>query len=57
MARLKTLDGYTLTAEASVLIAQKILDGNFKTGYQTPSSAYGYGLILEVRGSELNDIK
>lgn len=57
MARLKTLDGYTLTAEASILIAQKILDGNFKTGYQTPSSAYGYGLILEVRGSELNDIK
>lgn len=55
-AKLKTLDGYTLTAEASVLIAQKILDGNIKVGYQTPSSAYGSQLILEIRGSELKDI-
>lgn len=56
MAKLKTLDGYTLTAEASILIAQKILEGNLKSGYQTPSSVYGHQLILEIRGSELSDV-
>lgn len=49
-ARLKTPNGYTLTALTSVLIAKKILDGDFKPGFQTPSSAYGEGLILEVDG-------
>lgn len=49
-ARLKTPNGYTLTALTSVLISKKILDGDFKPGFQTPSSAYGEGLILEVKG-------
>ncbi|WP_424961518.1 saccharopine dehydrogenase family protein [Ekhidna sp.] len=49
-ARLKTPNGYTLTALTSVLIAKKILEGDFKPGFQTPSSAYGEGLILEVEG-------
>ncbi|MEQ6166362.1 MULTISPECIES: saccharopine dehydrogenase NADP-binding domain-containing protein [unclassified Ekhidna] len=48
-ARLKTPNGYTLTALTSVLISKKILDGDFKPGFQTPSSAYGEGLILEVK--------
>ncbi len=49
-ARLKTLNGYTLTAMTSVLIAKKVFDSNLKTGFQTPSSAYGEGLILEIDG-------
>lgn len=51
-ARLTTLNGYTLTAKTSVLIAEKIINGDFKSGYQTPSSAYGKDLILEVEGSK-----
>jgi short subunit dehydrogenase-like uncharacterized protein len=51
-ASLKTLDGYTLTAETSVLIAEKILMGNFRAGFATPSLAYGPDLILEVAGTE-----
>ncbi len=47
-SRLETLDGYTLTAKASVLIAEKILNGNYKTGYQTPAMAYGADLIMEI---------
>ncbi|HMP98738.1 MAG TPA: saccharopine dehydrogenase NADP-binding domain-containing protein [Cyclobacteriaceae bacterium] len=47
-AKLETLNGYALTAQASVLIAEKILAGNFKAGYQTPASAYGIELILEI---------
>ncbi|MEQ9468417.1 MAG: saccharopine dehydrogenase NADP-binding domain-containing protein [Ekhidna sp.] len=49
-ARLLTPNGYTLTALTSVMIAQKILTGDFKAGFQTPSTAYGEGLIEEVEG-------
>lgn len=55
-ARLETVSGYLLTAKTSVLIAEKILAGNFKTGYQTPAMAYGEDLILEVEGSTREDI-
>lgn len=41
-------DGYTLTAHSSLIIAKKILEGNFKTGYQTPAGCYGENLILEI---------
>ncbi|WP_425392193.1 saccharopine dehydrogenase family protein [Ekhidna sp.] len=53
-ARLKTPNGYTLTAKASVLIAKKIFSGDFKPGFQTPSSAYGEKLILEIDGCEFS---
>ncbi len=43
-------DGYTITAEASLLIAKNILEGNFKAGYQTPAGCYGADLIMEVKG-------
>lgn len=43
-------EGYALTAETALLITEKILDGNFKPGFQTPSRAYGYDLILEIEG-------
>lgn len=49
-ARLTTPNGYTLTALTSIHIAHKIMDGDFKTGYQTPSTAYGEDLILEIEG-------
>ena len=49
-ARLIGPDGYTLTAHTSLIIAQKILDGNFKPGYQTPAGCYGADLILEAPG-------
>jgi short subunit dehydrogenase-like uncharacterized protein len=55
-SRLQTLSGYKLTAETAVLIAQKILSGNFKVGYQTPAMAYGEGLILEVSSTEIMDL-
>lgn len=52
-ARLTTPNGYTLTAKTALLISQKVLNGDFKSGYQTPSTAYGEGLILEVEGCEM----
>ncbi|NBC27576.1 MAG: hypothetical protein GVY08_11995 [Bacteroidetes bacterium] len=49
-ARLTTPEGYKLTAQTAVHITQKIGSGDFKLGYQTPASAYGEELILEVEG-------
>ena len=55
-SRLETQDGYTLTAKSSVLVAEKILNDNFKTGYQTPAMAYGPGLILELGKIKITDL-
>jgi short subunit dehydrogenase-like uncharacterized protein len=41
-------EGYTLTALAAVAIAQKVLNGQWKPGYQTPAGCYGSGLIDEI---------
>lgn len=49
-ARLSGPEVYTLTAYSALLIIQKVLTGNFSAGYQTPASAYGENLILEVPG-------
>lgn len=51
-ARLKTDEGYNLTAKATVLIAKKVLNNDFKIGYQTPAKAYSENLIFEIEGTE-----
>lgn len=53
-ARLQCKEGYLLTALTSVNICKKVLEKNIKTGYQTPASAYGYELILEIEGSQFS---
>ncbi len=52
-ACISCLDGYTLTAHSSLLISKKILEGNFKTGYQTPAGCYGENLIMEVPATKI----
>jgi short subunit dehydrogenase-like uncharacterized protein len=46
--RMSCPDGYTLTMHSTLLLAQKVLQGNLKPGYQTPASAYGEDLVLEL---------
>lgn len=46
--RLQTPNGYSLTAFFAVHIAMKVSAEDFKVGYQTPSLAYGAGLVLEM---------
>ncbi len=55
-ATLSTLNGYSLTAKTSVLIAEKILAGKIITGYQTPAMLYGEDLILEIPESTRKNI-
>ncbi|MFN2411762.1 MAG: trans-acting enoyl reductase family protein [Pyrinomonadaceae bacterium] len=50
-SRLQTPEGYTLTALTALNIAQKILDGNFTPGFQTPAKAYGPDLMFEIAGT------
>ncbi len=50
MAGLCGPEGYTITLHATLLIAQKILQGRFTTGYQTPAKVYGAGLVMEIPG-------
>jgi len=49
---LQCADGYSVTAWGCLLITQKILKGEFKTGYQTPASCYGKDLILAIPKSQ-----
>jgi len=55
-ARLTIPEGYTLTVLASLEIAKRALSGDAPAGFQTPSSAYGANLVLEVSGSEFVDV-
>ncbi len=54
--RLQTLEGYSLTAVASLMIAQRVLGGDAPVGFQTPAKAYGSGLVMEVPGSVREDL-
>jgi len=49
-ARLTCPEAYTLTAMTGLHIALICKNGSFKAGYQTPSSAYGPELILQIEG-------
>jgi len=46
--RMSCPDGYTLTMYSTLLLAQNVLQGNLKPGYQTPASAYGEDIVLEL---------
>lgn len=50
MARLTGPEGYTITFHATLLITQKVLQGDFKTGYQTPAAVYGEDLVIAIPG-------
>lgn len=56
VSRLKTPDGYTLTALTAVAAAEKVLAGGAKPGFQTPSLAFGPDFILEIAGTEREDV-
>jgi len=55
-ARLQAPEGYTLTALTSLVIAKRILQGDAPVGFQTPAKAYGADLILELDGTQRQDV-
>jgi short subunit dehydrogenase-like uncharacterized protein len=54
-ARQQGAEGYTTTALTALKIAEKILNGNFCAGFQTPAKCYGADLILEIEGVTRTD--
>lgn len=54
--RMQTPEGYTLTALAALNIAEKITNGNFTSGYQTPAKAFGADLVIEIEGVSRQDV-
>lgn len=56
VSRLVTQDGYSLTAETSLAAVSRVLAGDFKAGFQTPSLAYGADFILGFEGVQREDI-
>lgn len=55
VSRLRTPEGYTLTALTAVAAAEKVLAGEAPAGFQTPSRAYGADFILEIPGVTRED--
>jgi short subunit dehydrogenase-like uncharacterized protein len=55
VSRLKTPESYYLTALTALAIARRVLAGDFKPGFATPSMAYGPDFILEFDGVERTD--
>jgi short subunit dehydrogenase-like uncharacterized protein len=55
-SRLVAVEGYTLTALTALKIVDKVLNDDFKIGFQTPGRAYGPDLILEISGTERLDV-
>ncbi len=55
-SRLRTPDGYTLTAKTAVLAARRVEAGGAVPGFQTPSRAFGADFILEVPGCTRTDL-
>lgn len=55
-AKLRTPEGYKLTALTSVEIMKRILANDFKPGFQTPSKLYGADFILQFDGVQREDL-
>jgi short subunit dehydrogenase-like uncharacterized protein len=56
VSKLTTPEGYTCTALTTVEIMQRILNGEYKTGFQTPSLVYGADFILQFDGVKREDV-
>lgn len=56
-ARLRTPNGYTLTAMTALRATQRVLAGETKPGFQTPSLAFGKDFILQFEGVGREDVE
>jgi short subunit dehydrogenase-like uncharacterized protein len=57
VSRLRTPEGYTLTARTSVEAVRRVLAGEAPAGFQTPSRAYGADWILQFDGVQREDVE
>ena len=55
--KLRVPEGYWLTMLTTVEIMKRILNSDYKTGFQTPSLAYGTDFIMQFDGVERQDLQ
>ncbi|HEX6859057.1 MAG TPA: saccharopine dehydrogenase NADP-binding domain-containing protein [Caulobacteraceae bacterium] len=55
VSRLTTPEGYTLTALTSLEIVRRVLAGEAKPGFQTPSKVFGADFIAGIEGCAFQD--
>lgn len=48
--------GYLLTVESAIIVAQQVLNGAYKAGFQSPASAYGEELLQLLPDTHLIDL-
>jgi len=53
--RMRTPEGYTLTAEAAVRAAERVAAGEVAAGAHTPSTAFGPEFVSELQGVRCED--
>jgi short subunit dehydrogenase-like uncharacterized protein len=56
-AALITPEAYLLTFHSTLIVARRVLDGQWEPGFQTPGKVYGPDLVLEVPGVSRTDIQ
>ena len=56
VSKLITPEGYTCTALTTIEIMKRILKDELKTGFQTPSLAYGSNFIMQFEGVRREDL-
>lgn len=56
VTRLRVPHTYTTTVETALAVAERVLDGDAPTGFQTPAGAYGADLVLDVEGADREDV-
>ena len=54
--RLQTSEGYSFTAQATVEVMKRILGLDLRTGFQTPSQAYGADFVLQFSNVKREDL-
>ena len=56
VSRLRTPEGYTLTYLTGLDIAKRVMAGEAKMGFQTPSSVFGVDYITSIEGCVREDL-
>ncbi|MFN4285928.1 MAG: saccharopine dehydrogenase family protein [Lacibacter sp.] len=55
-ASFQCADGYTFTAHSCLQIAQLIVEGRWKPGFQTPAAVYGADFVWKVPGTTAAEV-
>jgi len=55
VSRLTTPEGYTLTTYTALEIVRRVLAGEARPGFQTPSKVFGAGFIAGIEGCAFSD--